>query len=303
MKRTILLDGGMGREIKRLVPDFDPILWSATGLIKHPDIVRDLHKRFIEAGAEMITTNNYTVVPSILSPSGYMDQFDTLIERSGQLAQEAKRGHPAVSVAGSIPPLESTYRPDLVPAFDEAVAVYERIATGLNPYVDVFLCESMSSLAEAKSAIAAVQPFGKPIWVSFLLDDNQSGRILSGEWVTDIPGFLTDLKVDTLLFNCCEPDTITAALPLLNDSAMTLGGYANAFKKFDDHLDHMHGQLRQDNTDLSIEAYLDHVKQWLAAGAQIIGGCCGIGPTYIAAVSEWMIAYEPSHRLDRCEAD
>ena len=72
MKKIIILDGGMGREIKKRLHNFDPILWSASALLNHQKIVKDIHKEFLNAGSTIITTNNYTVVPYVLKSKKYL---------------------------------------------------------------------------------------------------------------------------------------------------------------------------------------------------------------------------------------
>ena len=143
-KNFILLDGGMGREIKARLNSFDPLLWSASAFLTQPEIIVDIHREFIQSGANVITTNNYTVVPSILNQTGYCEQFESLTIQSGHLAQRAKSLTPSVKVAGCIPPLKSSYRPDFVLSQSEGVPIYQRIKTWLEPNVELFLCESMT---------------------------------------------------------------------------------------------------------------------------------------------------------------
>ena len=80
----ILLDGGMGREIKARLPQFDPILWSASAFNDYPTIIQSVHDDFIKAGAQVITTNNYAVVPSILKKTNQFDSFEHFSVLSGK---------------------------------------------------------------------------------------------------------------------------------------------------------------------------------------------------------------------------
>ncbi len=276
----ILLDGGMGRELKKRLPNFDPILWSATGLIEDPDAVVNVHCDYINAGSTIITTNNYTVVPSILQQVNRSDELGSLTQLAGKLAQSAvKKTGNTVKVAGSIPPLASSYRPDLVVDQPIGIKSYTAIAQNLLPYIDVFLCESMSSIPEAFMAVTALQPFNKPIWVSFILDDHSPDQILSEDKINQITQNLDGLHYDALLFNCAQPYTISQGLALLETDKLK-GGYANSFQKLPSSDHHVHGNFRPDEP-LSPEDYFSFVSQWRQNNATIIGGCCGIGPEHI----------------------
>ena len=121
-KRPALLDGGMGRELRnRGVPILDTI-WSANALLVAKDVVLQVHKDYIAAGADIITTNTYGVIRGDLAKEGIEDKFADLNRLAGRLAIQASRSaEDAVAVAGSLPPLRGSYRPDLVGSFDEIV--------------------------------------------------------------------------------------------------------------------------------------------------------------------------------------
>ena len=89
MKNVKLLDGGMGREIKKNLRNFDPVLWSASALIEAPDLVIKTHRKFIDAGSDIITTNNYTCVPYVLKQKNILDQFEFLSKKAGELARKS----------------------------------------------------------------------------------------------------------------------------------------------------------------------------------------------------------------------
>lgn len=279
----IILDGGMGREIRSRLPSFDPQLWSASALRDRPDLVTSIHKEFILAGAKVITTNNYTVVPTILEKSNLLHKFETFTRLTGELACRARtEAASSVSIAGSLPPLKSTYRPDLILDKRESIDIYQQIAHFLNSSVDLFLIESMSSISEALSVLESIRDYDKPVWVSFILNDNHPSQLLSGEYVSDIGKELSGFNVQALLFNCCQPKTITHALPLLKFNGKT-GGYANAFATLPPKW--IHGQLREEDTTITPENYYKETRCWVDSGASIIGGCCGIGVSYIQHLS------------------
>ena len=129
----------------RGVPILDTI-WSANALLVAKDTVLRVHKDYIAAGADIITTNTYGIIRSELKKEGIEDKFVELNRLAGKLAITASRSpEEGVAVAASLPPLRGSYRPDLVGKFDEIVPLYREQAEVLEPYCDLFICETMSS--------------------------------------------------------------------------------------------------------------------------------------------------------------
>ncbi|MEM1332617.1 MAG: homocysteine S-methyltransferase family protein [Actinomycetota bacterium] len=111
-----ILDGGMGKELRRIGAPFRQPEWSALALMESPDRVVEAHRNFIEAGAEVITTNNYAVVPFHLGDDVFRARGAELVDLAGQLARRAahESGERPVRVAGSLPPLFGSYEPEHV---------------------------------------------------------------------------------------------------------------------------------------------------------------------------------------------
>jgi S-methylmethionine-dependent homocysteine/selenocysteine methylase len=285
----ILLDGGMGRELQRRGLASVSGTWSAEALLAQPSVVRDIHKDFIDAGADVITTSNYAVVPFMLARSGLEDRMEDMLAASVRLTREAREqaGRPEVRIAGSLPPLAQSYRPELVGPPEEIEPLYRRITAALAPGVDLFICETMSSGAEARSAAVVAAEFNKPVWVAWSLDDEVTGRLRSGESPGEAVAALEGLPVEAFLFNCCVPEAVSAALPALRDAtACPVGAYANALTGFKSDYE-IGGQGGEGGetparSDLGPAAYARFAAEWRAMGADILGGCCGIGPDHIA---------------------
>jgi S-methylmethionine-dependent homocysteine/selenocysteine methylase len=264
----VILDGGMGRELRFRGVENLSTIWSANALLVAPEVVREVHADFIAAGAQVITTNTY-----------------------GQLAVEARDAATHdVWIAGSLPPLNGSYRPDRVWSFEKAAPLYREQAEILAPFVDLFICETMSSAAEALAATTAACETGKPVWVSFTLHEDRSGRLRSGETVTQAVETLAGLPISGYLANCCAPEAITAALPELRATgAAYVGGYANTFTPVPETWT-LDGSEPSDGfidlrTDLDPDAYAAHVATWWEAGATVVGGCCGTRPAHIAQIA------------------
>jgi len=299
-KAITILDGGMGRELLRIGAPFRQPEWSALALLEGPDYVRQVHDAFIAAGAEIITTNSYAVVPFHLGEERFAADGLRLADLAGRLGREAKdTADRPVRLAGSLPPVFGSYRPDLFRP-EEAARILQPLVAGLAPYVDLWLAETQGSIAEAEAARDATRAVAaRPFWLSFSLDDDDweavsageaAPRLRSGEGIAEAATAALALGAEALLFNCShaavmEPAIAAArAAAFAADRPLRIGVYANAFA----HLAHAEGKPQANSglsdlrEDLNPAAYGTLASRWQAAGADIIGGCCGIGPHHIA---------------------
>jgi homocysteine S-methyltransferase len=291
-----LLDGGMGRELQRIGAPFRQPEWSALALIESPDFVLQAHRAFIAAGARIVTTNSYAVVPFHIGDQRFAEQGRSLAERAGRLArQAASENSESVTVAGSLPPALGSYRPDL---FDHprSVEIHRQLIAGLQDQVDVWLAETQSSIAEVRAVVEALGVDPKPLWLSFTLLDEADGapRLRSGEPVADAVQVAAGLGAKVVLFNCSQPEVMTAALAQAQSviqrlgKSIELGVYANAFPPVSTQAK-ANSTLLEIRADLTPESYLHWSRSWVAAGASIVGGCCGIGPEHIAQLHEHLL--------------
>ncbi|AIZ33058.1 homocysteine methyltransferase [Pseudomonas parafulva] len=290
----VILDGGMGRELQRSGAPFRQPEWSALALSEAPEAVVGVHAAFIEAGARVITSNSYAVVPFHIGEARFAEEGQHLADIAGQLARQAARAsaHP-VQVAGSLPPLFGSYRPDLFQP-ERVAEVLTPLVQGLAAHVDVWLAETQSAIAEVRAIHAHLPKDGKPFWVSFTLQDEEVDpipRLRSGEPVSEAVAAAAELGVAAVLFNCSQPEVIGAAIDAARaviearQADIAIGAYANAFPPqpkeatANDGLD----ELRD---DLDPPGYLKWAQDWRERGASMIGGCCGIGPQHIAELAQ-----------------
>src|SRR6185436_6056467 len=257
-----------------------------------PETVERAHRRFVEAGAEVITTNSYALVPFHIGEAKFKAEGRTLADLAGRIARKATEGakYP-VQVAGSLPPLFGSYRPDL---FDEAKApaIIGPLIDGLSPHVDLGLAETQSALAEARFARKMLTEDKRPFWVSFTLDDDNADlarpKLRSGECVAAAVTAMLELGVDAVLFNCSQPEIMEGAVDAAravreaHGFKARIGIYANAFPPQRDEA--ANEGLSDIRADLTPERYAEFAKAWVQHGADIVGGCCGIGPEHIEAL-------------------
>lgn len=289
-----ILDGGMSRELMRLNAPFRQPEWSALSLYEKPQAIQQVHENFIASGAEVITTNSYAVVPFHIGEQRFLADAKTLADLAGRLAKNAVQNASQVRIAGSLPPLFGSYRPDLFQP-ERVKEIAKPIIDGLSPYVDLWLCETQSSIIEPVS-IKLLLPDARPFWVSFTLQDedpNVPACLRSGESVKSAVEKMIELGVNAILFNCCQPEVIEQALQITHQTLnqhnalhIEIGAYANAFAPQSQDATANEG-LDEVRADLTPQAYLAWAKKWQQAGATIIGGCCGIGLEHIKTLSHY----------------
>jgi len=290
--RVILLDGSMGRELRARGVEVPHDIWSANALIQAPDEVVRIHLDYIRAGADIITANTFSVIRRDLARAGIEERFEELNVKACELALQARdESGGAVAIAGSLPPLRGSYRPDVVGPDDEIRALYREQASLLAPHVDLILCETLSSSREAVAAATAGAETGLPVWVSWTLNDNQDGRLRSGETIVEAWQALRDLPVSGMLCNCSTPEALSAGMIEIGLLPVRYkGAYANTFQPVPREKLPEEGVVPDDEVevrdDLTEMQYAHHAARWLSRGANVIGGCCGVGPGYIARLKD-----------------
>ncbi len=301
MDAITILDGGMGKELRRIGAPFRQPEWSSLALMEAPDMVVQAHTNFIEAGAETIITNNYAVVPYHHDDAFFAEQGAALVDLAGRLARRAADASDRdVLVAGSMPPLFGSYEPQNFDA-ERARPIYADIATALEPHVDLWIGETLSTLDEMRVILDAIDATGsqRPVWMSFALPDvwatGAAMGLRSGETITEIAEAVAALArpVDAVLFNCSLPEQTGPALAALRADLdavglghVRTGGYANAFPTEREDEYAANEVIFERREDLTSERYAEFVGSWIGQGATIVGGCCDMYPEHIAALSE-----------------
>lgn len=281
-----LLDGGMGQELIRRSGLKPTPLWSTRVMLDNPELVETLHMDFIKAGAKVIALNNYTATPWRLERDASIDLFEPIHRAAKRIANSArdKSKSKDIKIAGCLPPIVASYKPDLVPSEADCLDQYRRLIAIQKDGIDLVFCETLATIREAVTAVTASTEEGLSTIVSFTLDDNDPTALRSGESLSDAIDAVTPFGVRAISVNCSMPETVTAAMPILTHKAAIVGGYANGFQSI--------APLNAGGTteglkarqDLTPAAYAQHALNWAKAGAKIIGGCCEVGPSHIEAV-------------------
>jgi len=290
MKTITLLDGGLGQEIQKRAGQPAHPLWSAKVMMEQPEIVHSVHRDFIQAGARVITTNNYPLTPSRLQRDGQPEWLEPLHRQALSIARSAAAEQDGVQVAGCLPPLIGSYTTDQR-SYDSIKQEYDQLVDLQVGEVDLFIAETLSSIREGVAAVRAAKASGKPILLSFSLSDEYPITLRSGELVSAALEAAEAEQPDGLLFNCSFPEAIAEGITFLNGKThLPYGGYANAFSSVAPLKPGGTVDVLRPRTDLTPSKFAQQGKRWVAEGASIVGGCCEAGPGYIAQLRDTLQA-------------
>lgn len=294
--KITLIDGAMGTQIRARgyeVPSHHSSIWSAQALMDNPHIVKEIHKDYISAGAEIITTNNYAVTQNLLERENLGHRLEELTSLSIDIAKEAKKeSGKNIKIAASLPPLDTSYRPDLVGDITSIEKKYMEIVDIVKDRVDLIIIETMSSSMEASGALSACAKADIEVWLGYTLQGIRKNILPSGENLIDAINKVKHFNISAYVINCSSANITTEAIKLLsNEIDKPFGGYANSVNvnqiiDGDDEVDNAE-DLQVENQQLINEIdYSVIVKNWIDDGATIVGGCCGTSPEHIKKISD-----------------
>ena len=283
MQQVTLLDGGMGQELFLRSNKPATPLFSAQAMLDDPEMVIQLHCDFISAGADLICINSYAATPERLARDADISVFAKIQKAAVRAALIARdNSRKPVRIAGCLPPLVASYHTELIPPENQARASYELIIQQQEHSVDLFIAETMSSVAEARYVCDAVANTDKPVWVSFTVDDRDGTCLRSGEaLMAGVEGAVIR-GAEVVLVNCSTPEAVGQSMAILSKQDLLFGGMANGYVaaaelKAGDTVDTL-----ATRDDLDPNGYAEHAMSWVEQGATMIGGCCGVGPAHIA---------------------
>ena len=293
-KQTRILDGGMGQELLARGMEANGTLWSANALLnkKYHKLLLDTHIDFIKAGAEVIVTTTFTTRKERLKDNNVEDKFEYLNKKAGEIAQEAKKLYPHVLIAGGLPPQFLTYEADPRPD-NEIEDNFNSQAKILNPYVDFFYFDVLSSIKEFRIAINSIKKFDKPYLIGAHISDGTN--LPSGEKISEIINSIKHKKLLGIILSCISPENYELNLNEIKKLDVPFGFKLNAFIKTNPKPNYT-GAFNESKTgnpneflgvreDLTPEKMSDFAKKFKDAGATILGGCCETRPSHIKAFS------------------
>ncbi|MBL6858249.1 MAG: homocysteine S-methyltransferase family protein [Pelagibacteraceae bacterium] len=291
-KQTRILDGGMGQELLARGMEPNGTLWSANALLqeKYHKLLLDTHVDFIKAGAEVIVTTTFTTRQIRLKDNNVEDKFEYLNKKAGEIAQKAKKLYPNVLIAGGLPPQYLTYEAD--PRTDSEIADnFKTQAELLNPYVDFFYFDVLSSVKEFKIAIDCISKFNKPYLIGAHISEGTN--LPSGEKISEIITKIKHEKLLGIMLSCISPENYDLNLNEIKNLGVPFGFKLNGFMKTNPKPNYTgaYNNSKSGNPneflgvreDLTPEKMSEFAKKFKDAGATILGGCCETRPSHIKA--------------------
>jgi len=279
-KGALLADGGMGTGLfmRGLATGDNPELWN----IEQPDRVADVHREFIEAGADIILTNSFGGNRLRLMLHGAENRVGELNAAGARLAREAAAGASRrIIVAGSIGPSGGILAPvgDL-DAVDAEAAFAEQAEALAEGGVDLLWIETLSSSEELKSAAAGAARTGLPIVATMSFDTN--GRTMMGLTPDAALAIARDLPVRPAAFGAnCGVGPAQLLATLLGFSRLLRGDDVIVAKGNCGIPEYVDGTIRYSGPPELMARYAILARR---AGARIIGGCCGTTGRHLAAM-------------------
>ncbi|HVJ87862.1 MAG TPA: homocysteine S-methyltransferase family protein [Caulifigura sp.] len=272
--RPLLIDGATGTELERRGYPLAAAGWSARAIEDVPDLLEQIHRDYVDAGARLITANTFRLHRRNLDTWGRASSQQALVDQGVRLARRAAR-HKAL-VAASLAPIGDCYSPDEVPSparlADEHAELAQALATA---GADVILIETMVAGVEAEAASRAAAGTGLPFIVSFVTGPR--GQLLTGERLEDLLPAILKHSPAAIGINCVSCRDVDSALDqlLVEGQPRPIGVYANTGERAED------GSWRV-TTASQPAVYAGIAGRWLERGIAFVGGCCGTTPAHIA---------------------
>ena len=289
-KTIRILDGGMGQELLNRGIKPHGTIWGATALLykKYHKVVVDTHLDFINAGAEVIVTNSFGSRKRRLIENHLEKYFKKLNTISGELAVKAvKKSKKKILIAGSLPPQNFTYFADLGNDLKFIKDSFFQQAKCLNPFVDFFYFDVMSSLKECKLGIESISPLKKKFLIGIHIREN--GKLPSGEKFISVVKKLETYNPLGIIVSCVSPENLNHIKKDIKKMKVPFGFKINAFQyipagwKPDSNNPKVQLGTRK---DLDPKKFLNVCKRFKRLGATIIGGCCETTPAHIEQLNK-----------------
>lgn len=276
-QNIVYLDGGMGTLLQDqgLNPGEYPELWNLT----HPEIIRDIHKAYFDAGSNVVCTNTFGANSLKFSP----EELDAIIEAAIENAREAERESSSSAetfVALDIGPSGKLLKPLGDLDFEDAVEVFAKtVRLGVKYGVDLILIETMNDSYETKAALlAAKENSDLPIIVTNAYGED--GKLMTGASPSAMAAMLEGMGADAIGANCSlGPRQLRGVMEeLLKSTSVPVVLKPNA------------GLPRAENGktvyDVGPEEFAGDIAALVKEGVRAVGGCCGTTPEYIRALTE-----------------
>ena len=288
-KEVVLFDGGVGTYLYEkgifINTCFDELN------LTNPDIVMEVHRDYINAGADVIETNTFGANRFKLTPYGLEGRVHEINLRGAQLAKTTAKD--TVLVGGSVGPLGIQIEPLGKISYDEAKEAFKEQMQGLlEGGADLIVFETFSHVPELVQAIKAARELNETIPIVAQVTISDDGNLLSGMTLEAFVKALSDLRIDVVGLNCSVgPKAMLEALEDLKSlTPLPISVQPNAG---------LPQNIGGRNIYLASPEYMaEYAKRFILTGAAIVGGCCGTNPEHIKAIRRAVHALQPAKRMD-----
>ncbi|MBI5473380.1 MAG: bifunctional homocysteine S-methyltransferase/methylenetetrahydrofolate reductase [Ignavibacteriae bacterium] len=288
-KEVIVFDGGVGTYLYEK-GIFINTCFDELNLI-NPDLVSEVHRDYVSAGADVIETNTYGANRYKLAAHGLETKVYEVNLKGAQIAK--KVAGDSVLVAGSVGPLGVQIEPLGKLSFDEAKDAFkEQIKGLLDGGVDLIILETFALVAELQQAIRAVKELSPDFPLMAQVTINDDGNLLSGAALESFVSGVSEYKLDAIGLNCSVgPKLMLDALERLKPMTdIPLSVQPNAGFPMN---------IGGRNIYMSSPEYIaEYSKRFIQTGASIVGGCCGTNPEHIRAIRRAVKALQPSKKIE-----
>ena len=279
----VIVDGGLSTALTEKGYDLTHPLWTARLLSENPEAIVAAHRAFLNAGAEVLITSSYQAsVDGFVRNGATTDEARTLVQTTTSLARQAVGDRSAVVVAASVGPYGalladgSEYRGDYALSNGELVVFHrDRVRLLAETEPDWWSCETIPTAAEAVAmglALSAVRR--RPTWMSFTC--RSGSHTFGGDRIEDaVVAALSACDLSAVGVNCTAPSHVPELLERIRRvTDLPLVAYPNSGQSWD-----------ADNKAWLGDPGATDVTAWIAAGAEYVGGCCGVGPAQLARLA------------------
>ena len=290
LKHINILDGGFGQAIVNKGLNQIGTLWGCSAYLNEKDHqkVIDTHLEFINAGSKIITTSNVTIRKRRLAKNELETKLKDCLEISGKLAKEAVNiSNKDIEIAGSLPTRGETYKSDIYLSDEDLLQEFYESASIINPYVDLFYLDVLCCSKEIELALESIKSFNKDAIVGIHLKD--SGKLPSGESITDLKKMLSKYKIRAVIGGCISPEIYQKVSNELKELNYNYGFKVNAFESIPDDWSitpNANPNLSLGKrSDFDSHKFVEFCKTAIKDGASFVGGCCEINHNHIKALS------------------
>jgi homocysteine S-methyltransferase len=277
---VLLIDGGTGSELRRRGMRLDTAAWSGLASLTHYELLREIHADYVAAGADVITTNTFGTARFVLEAAHHGDHFAAINRRAVDAAREARDASGRdVAIAGALSCLPPHFDVAAYPDEARERAAYRELAELLAASgVDLIALEMLQDTRHAPLACEAAAATGLPVWLGVSCRQNADGALVAFDFpetpLGDVLDALLPFAPAAVTVMHSPPDAIAPALALLAERWSATRG---AYPEIGDGTPALLQSVRP--AELVVLA-----REWAAAGARIVGGCCGTTPDYVRAL-------------------